>query len=464
MPNIQILRFIFAGFFSIALSSSVFAITLGKANLVSRPGETIRIEVPIELGADEQALLSSLSATIPPASSYERLGISSKILDFNAQVMVYRSREERLMVLVETVKPVPVSEDVFVDLLLTLNWATGSITRVYTFLNGTLPRLLVEPGQTLFSIASQIESGSPAFTIDQKMMALYQANPDAFAGGNINRLLAGSELSIPGNAAIQSIDSQIAQKFVDNASQEWRERKKDQASVEVSADQATDSNNLTNRLKIGSSNDKDADTKVITEEIVAQEKILEQTNARVLELEKNISDLKKILAESDGSSVVVNVEKSGFNLKTTFLALICFVAAAALLAWFFMRHSRKPSLPATHAHDPSVESRFTESSEPDHHSSSHISRESHHEGMSEKAKALFGGINLDLPPTKPSAPQLSSDELRVRLNLARAYITIEDVTAARKSLEEIVRIGASIDQEIVVEAQGMLAELASKNP
>jgi pilus assembly protein FimV len=58
---------------------------------------------------------------------------------------------------------------------------------------------------------------------------------------------------------------------------------------------------------------------------------------------------------------------------------------------------------------------------------------------------------------------VSSDELRVKLNLARAYITIEDFSAANKSLDEIVQTGASIDPEIVIEAQGMLAELSHRN-
>ena len=109
MLKAQMLKLLFAGFIGIALSTSAFAISLGKANLVSSPGQTLRIEVPIELATDEQNLLSTLSASIPPVSAYERLGISSKILDFNAQVMVYRSKDERLMVLVETVKPVPVT-------------------------------------------------------------------------------------------------------------------------------------------------------------------------------------------------------------------------------------------------------------------------------------------------------------------------------------------------------------------
>jgi pilus assembly protein FimV len=83
--------------------------------------------------------------------------------------------------------------------------------------------------------------------------------------------------------------------------------------------------------------------------------------------------------------------------------------------------------------------------------------------MSDKTKALFGNINLDLPTAKSPVSGVSSDELRVKLNLARAYITIEDFSAANKSLDEIVQTGASIDPEIVIEAQGMLAELSHRN-
>ena len=456
MPNIQMLKFLFASLIGIALSTSVFAVTLGKANLVSNPGESLRIEVPIELAPDEQALLTTLSASIPSASAYERLGISPKILDFNTQVMVYRAKDGRLMVLVETVKAVPISEDIFVDLLLTLNWSTGSITRIYTFLNGTIPKFIVEPGQTLSSIASQMDSGSPEFSIDQKMMALYQANPDAFAGGNINRLRAGSELLIPDPATVQAIDTKLAKDFVDSAAQQWVEKKSDQASVEVSVDDVV---NSANRLKIGSSGDRDADTKRITEEIVAQEKALEQTNARAQELEKNIADLKKLLAESQGTAEVLDSGKSGFNAKTVFLGLLAFVLVTAVLIWFFISYSRKNPSPHIHARDYTSEHEQVQSTAHDHPTSDHA----HHDGISDKAKALFGSINLDLPVTKPATSDLTPDELRVRLNLARAYITIEDFSAAKKSLEEIVRIGASIDPEIVVEARGVLAELSHSN-
>jgi pilus assembly protein FimV len=456
MSNIQMLKFIFASLIGIALSTSVYAVTLGKANLVSNPGESLRIEVPIELAPDEQGLLTTLSASIPSASAYERLGISSKILDFNTQVMVYRTKDERLMVLVETVKAVPISEDIFVDLLLTLSWSTGSITRIYTFLNGTIAKFIVEPGQTLSSIAAQMDPASPEFSLDQKMMALYQANPDAFAGGNINRLRAGSELLIPDPAALQAIDAKLAKDFVDSAAQQWAEKKTDQASVEVSVDDVV---NPANRLKIGSSGDRDADTKRIMEEIVAQEKILEQANARAQELEKNISDLKKLLAESQGIPEVLDSGKTGFNAKALFLGLLALSLITGLLIWFFISNSRKAPLPHIHARNNLVKQEQGQSSSADHHSSDHA----HLEGVSDKAKALFGSINLDLPVAKPTSSDLTPDELRVRLNLARAYITIEDFSAAKKSLEEIVRIGASIDPEIVVEARGVLTELSHSN-
>ena len=51
----------------------------------------------------------------------------------------------------------------------------------------------------------------------------------------------------------------------------------------------------------------------------------------------------------------------------------------------------------------------------------------------------------------------------MKLNLARAYITIEDFAAAKKSLQDIVHLGGSSDPAIMQEAQGLLAELSKRN-
>jgi pilus assembly protein FimV len=90
--------------------------------------------------------------------------------------------------------------------------------------------------------------------------------------------------------------------------------------------------------------------------------------------------------------------------------------------------------------------------------------------VTERTKALFAGIDLDLAkpavvsqvdPSAISNPL--ADTLRVKLNLARAYITIEDFTAAKKSLDEVLQASNSVDPTITVEAQGLLAELLNRN-
>jgi pilus assembly protein FimV len=84
-----------------------------------------------------------------------------------------------------------------------------------------------------------------------------------------------------------------------------------------------------------------------------------------------------------------------------------------------------------------------------------------HFEMPARAKALFEGIDLVLSkpvkdtPLTPSAPEGNplADTLRVKLNLARAYITIEDFSAAKKSIEEVLCVSNSVDPAITVESR-----------
>ena len=84
--------------------------------------------------------------------------------------------------------------------------------------------------------------------------------------------------------------------------------------------------------------------------------------------------------------------------------------------------------------------------------------------MPARAKALFEGIDLDLSkPVKEPASNPLADTLRVKLNLARAYITIEDFSAAKKSIEEVLHVSNSVDPAITIEAQSLLAEITHRN-
>ena len=437
-------------------SCAAWAITLGSPQLQSKSGEPLRVEIPIRVGTDEQGALSSLKVSTLPKASYERLGISSKVLDLNTQVSVYRNRQEQLMVLVETVNAVPVSEDPFVDVLVNLNWSSGSITKTFTLLLGDVQKVLVKPGQTLSEIAAMMAPQLDGATLDQTMLALYKANPDAFASGSINRLAAGAELSKPSQALLRSISPAEANQFVAEANADWQASQ----SAGGSQDQSKSNNakpaeaSSKDRLRIGSSADGNDQERRYTEELVAQEKQLEQAKARVAELEKNVADLQRLLENSkEKKSVEDNFGLGGFAPAIVALTLI---TLTGLLLWGFARNARRSELTsfqdleASTSHSPQKPSNFE---------------------MPERAKALFAGIDLDLskPPADVSKvppapiPNPLADTLRVKLNLARAYITIEDFSAAKKSLDEVLRVSNSVDPTITIEAQSLLAEILHRN-
>ena len=428
-------------------SCSAWALSLGTPQLLSRSGEPLRVEIPIRLTADEEAALSSLKAALPPKEVFERLGISQKILELNPQVMVYRNRQERLMVLVETVNSVPIGDDPFLDLLINLNWASGRLTKTYTLLLGDVQKVLVKPGQTLSEIAALMAPQLDGASLDQAMMALFKANPDAFASGSINRLAAGAELNKPSQALLRSISPAEANQFVAEANEQWRESKTGEAKADASSkggSSTSDESPQKDRLKIGSSADSGDEEKRFSEELVAQEKALDQAKSRVAELEKNIADLQRLLEKSkEKKAVENNFGLGGFGPAILAIGLMVLIG---LVLWALARNARR-----SEKMDFIEPGRAPERKEPNVP-----------QGMPERAKAILASIDLDL--SKPAEQTLNPllDALRVKLNLARAYITIEDFSAAKKSLEEILRVSNSVDPAITIEAQGLLSELTQR--
>lgn len=435
------------------------AISLGSPKLLSKPGEPLRAEFPIRVAADEQSALSSLNVSIANKVAYDRIGISQKILALNPQAMIYRNQQEQLMVLVETVEPVPIADDPFLDVLITLNWSAGSLTKTYTLLLGDAQKILVRSGQTLSEIAAQLAPRFQGATLDQTMMALFKANPDAFASGSINRLQAGAELNQPNQALLRSISPVEAQQFVAESNAQWlseREAKSRVLGSSVSKNGVIEP--AQDRLKIGSSAESSSEERRYTEDLVAQEKALEQTRVRVAELEKNIADLQRLLDQAKAKSSDPAKNEGYFGLGGFAPAIFALVlmGLTGLLLWLLAKNARRSE--ALHFSN-SIPKDIPVTKEP--HSSSN--------SMPDRAKALFAGIDLDLTPVKKSTPTPAAeinplaDVLRVKLNLARAYITIEDFSAAKKSLQEIVHIAGSIDPAITLEAQGLLTELSRRN-
>lgn len=80
--------------------------------------------------------------------------------------------------------------------------------------------LHVRSGDTLSEIASQVDT--PAFTLDQTMIALLRANPEAFIGGNINLLRQGAVLRVPSGNELSDVEAAQASRLVSSQMQQWQ--------------------------------------------------------------------------------------------------------------------------------------------------------------------------------------------------------------------------------------------------
>jgi pilus assembly protein FimV len=80
--------------------------------------------------------------------------------------------------------------------------------------------ITVQGGQTLSGIAAGL--GGP-HTLNQTMIALLRANPEAFIGNNINRLRQGAVLRLPPTNQLATLDPREASELVRVQVQQWRQ-------------------------------------------------------------------------------------------------------------------------------------------------------------------------------------------------------------------------------------------------
>jgi pilus assembly protein FimV len=83
--------------------------------------------------------------------------------------------------------------------------------------------LEVQRGQTLSQIARDL---GPGYSLDQTMLALLRANPDAFINGNINRLKQGAVLRLPQSEEQARLGESEAAALVRDQMAEWRQARR----------------------------------------------------------------------------------------------------------------------------------------------------------------------------------------------------------------------------------------------
>jgi pilus assembly protein FimV len=356
---------------AVLVAATANAAGLGKLTVLSALGQPLRAEIELtSVSADEaSALVAKLASTD---------AFRSANIDFNPALSSLRfeieQRNGRQVIRVSSSQAI---NEPFVDMLLELTWNGGRMVREYTFLldppdiratqapqvtapvevvnrnapaatqtpapaaaatqpaaqptaparpqpaakpaKAAIAEYTVKPGDNLTRIANQVKPVD--VSLDTMLVALYRANPEAFAGKNMNRLKSGQILSVPDADQIRNVGSEgdahgvvVAHATDFNA---YRAKLAGQVAASSAAKDTEPAKNASGKITAkveekpnatNTAQDKLTLSKATTEkpqagktgvaaeeDKIAKQKQVDEAAARVKELEKNVNDLEKLM-------------------------------------------------------------------------------------------------------------------------------------------------------------------------
>jgi pilus assembly protein FimV len=179
----------------------------------------------------------------------------------------------------------------------------------------------VRSGDTLSKIATRVQK--QGVSLDQMLVALFRANPSAFSGNNMNRLRAGVVLSVPSAETAQAVQPAEARKTIVAQSADFgayrqrlaeatagataeaepnkrRSAGKVQTAVE---DKKLAANTSPDTLKLSKGGVAPPSAPGSAEDRLAGERQRQAEAARVAELNKNLTDLKRLQGGASQAAV-----------------------------------------------------------------------------------------------------------------------------------------------------------------
>ena len=363
------------------------AISLSKPKILSATGAPLNIEIELTQIAPEESM--GLEATLADQDSYKANGININTGLEDAKIDLLTRPDNSKYLKLTGVHPV---SDPYVEVLINLKWASGSIIRNFGVLLGTestnaeertpqTPSLIeprtikVKAGDTAGRIALQNMDKSQ-LSLDQMLLALLNNNPDAFIQNNVNLVKAGAELKIPSTDEAAALDKDKAHQDVQLQAKAFAnykstlagklplsEQPKEQspASGAVSAVVKNQTPEPKDQLKLSTPEVKADGHELPVEEKIAQQKQAESNADRRQDLLQNIQDLSKLAASAgvDLNSGLLSglPELAKINsldalsawIKTNFelVFISSFILGCILLLWVWIRINKSPT-PTTH--------------------------------------------------------------------------------------------------------------------
>ena len=340
------------------LPLSALAVELGSYTVSSSLDEPLKASV--ELLSVTPAELASLKAKLASEQAYAEQGLTRLAVHDDIQLHIIKDSNKNTLLLTST-KPVL---DAFLDLLVVAEWSNGRVARRYTLAldpfgdqsnisqiqapainqpddnvitipdvddrshvsiipSTTVQEHVTEKGDTLYKIARLMQP--PGVNLDQVLVAIFEANPDAFDAKNMNRLKVGKILQAPSQKALSKITVEHAHQEIKLQTDDWNRyrNKLAQAALQNTADisnehaqssggkiksateaQSNDQRAAKDVVKLSTADidqldaNTDANAKIsaLQEEISAREKALKEAEERTAALEKQIQDMQKLLA------------------------------------------------------------------------------------------------------------------------------------------------------------------------
>ena len=348
---------------AVALGVSSFGVNaLGLGALHSKSALNEYFKADIELLSLDQEELDDVKVKLAPAEAFRNAGIERPFYLSQLRFKPMHLPDGRGVIRVTSRDPV---REPFLDFLVEVNWPKGRLLREYTVLLDppvtlarrpapvSKPRAAVQrpaPRETLARQDTRATSPAPSATTytedgeygptrqndtlwgiasrvrhrgvtqEQMMMSLFQANPDAFIGSNINKLKVGEILRLPTREESQAMTAAEARQAFRNQLNEWRAASPAReevaaASVEVPAAPAAEVPAPEAELKIatprpegegeagpGESKDPAAVVELLREELLASEEAKQsaleegkELQSRVKDLEAQLSDLQRLV-------------------------------------------------------------------------------------------------------------------------------------------------------------------------
>jgi pilus assembly protein FimV len=265
--EIKIMKYNLAFMVALALAgaaSNCFALGLGDIELHSGLGEKLAADIPlIGVRGDD---LSSATVTLASNADFKHAGLDRADILSALRFKIVRDADGKPIVRVSSDRAI---NEPFLDFLVTANWASASLMREYTVLldppqfgssvadsapaatagastsspttvaHGTVVQIAnpvkpasrpipvppgaygpIKRGETLGEIARRMRPDD-SLSVNQMMIALYRANPNAFMG-NINSIKAGYGLKSPDPSLLGALNPAEASAEVRRQTQAWR--------------------------------------------------------------------------------------------------------------------------------------------------------------------------------------------------------------------------------------------------